>query len=163
MILIEEIKENIADADYKNLNVELVKISNDDLQKTHRRITSNAGSELAISLPVGSCLKDGDILYRDSHKLIYVYLEEEKAIHIMPSSGIEWAKAAYNIGNIHHTVFLKEDGVYTPYDESVMHVIEKTDIPFEVIKCKLDGVRANIQGGEHSHSHKHEHNHEQTR
>lgn len=168
MIFIEEIKENISVVDISGLETEPVIMSYDELQKTHRRLISPKGSEIAISLPLGSCLKDGDILYRDSGKVIYVSLKEETAIHVMPGAGQEWAKAAYNIGNMHQPVYLKEDGVYTPFDEGVLHIVEKLKLPFEVIKCKLDGERAGVQSGTHhghyhnydGHHHDHDHHHD---
>ncbi len=155
MIFIEAIKENISVVDISDLETETVTMTYDELRKTHRRVTSSKGSEIAISLPLGSYLKDGDILYRDPGKVIYVSLEEETAIHVMPDTGQEWAKTAYNIGNMHQPAYLKKDGVYTPFDEGVLRIVKKLKLPFEVIKCKLDGEMAGVQGGEHHH-HDHE-------
>lgn len=157
MILVEDIKENILHDNVGESDIVAVAMAHDEMQKVHRKITVSGDIEIALSLRPGSCLRDGDVLYRDAEKIICVVLKEEQTIYIKPRSVFEWAKIAYNIGNMHHTAFLKENGIYTPYDDAVLRMVKKLEINYEIVYCKLDGERANIQGAEYSNHHDHHH------
>lgn len=157
MILVENIKENILRDNITGSDIEAVEMTRDEMRKVHRKITVSGDIEIAISLQSGSYLCDGDVLYRDTDRVICVVLKEEQAIHLKPGSGFEWAEIAYNIGNMHHTVFLKEDGIYTPYDDAVLRMVKKLGTDYEIVFCRLDGERAGIQSAEHSSHHEHHH------
>ncbi|MDO4870245.1 MAG: urease accessory protein UreE [Bacillota bacterium] len=157
MILVENICENINSIDTSDLILESVSITHEETLKVHRKFKLSQGREIAISLPAGDHLHDGDVLYRDHERVVFIQLIEEKIIHISPDNDREWAKAAYNIGNMHQPAYLKDDGIYVPYDEILLNLIKKLGVNFEIINAKLDGERAAVTNSGHHHDHHHHH------
>lgn len=151
MRIIEKISYNFAEVDSTALSADVVLLSREDMLKTHRTVTTEGGEKIAISLAEGSHLHDGDVIYMDSDKVVYVSLKEEEIIFVRPKDGIEWAKVAYNIGNMHHQLYLQKDGLYIPYEDHILKVIEKMDVEYEVRIDKLAGKPAAISELVHRH------------
>ena len=158
MIIVERITENINFIDISKFEADRVLLKHDELFKVHRKLKTAAGEEIALSLPAGSSLKDGDVLYRDVQRIIFVSLEEEKIIIVRPRGNLQWAKAAYNVGNMHQAAYLKEDGISIPFDESMLRVVKKLGMDYQVCMGRLDGQRTNIQreGAVKDHAHSQE-------
>ena len=103
--------------------------------------------------------------------MIVVELEPEDALVIRPEGQMQWARAAYNIGNMHQRAFIQEDCIITPYDAILQSIMQKLHVPCERMVCPINGVRANVSQSEghhhhhdhhdhgHGHSHSHDHDH----
>ena len=153
MLIVEKIRGNLnGDAKIDRRTVDYVDLRQEDLPKTHCRLTSRSGRVLGLSLPQGFGLADGDILYEKDGIAIAVSLLEEDVLEITPASRAEWAITAFNIGNMHHSIFLTADSILTAYDGAVERLLQAIGVAYERKQRKLNGMRASAQMRQ-NHSH----------
>lgn len=138
--------------------IDLALLSHDQLQRPHQKAKTEGGRELMISLERGQNLYCGAVLYREEGLIIAVDMPEEKVFEIRPRTTMEWAKAAFNIGNMHQSAYLYPDCIRIPYDYVLENMVKALGVEYAVTEKKLDGMRPNVSPG-HSHHHDHEHDH----
>ena len=158
-MIIETIIGNIKDYAIGNRTVEYIVLDRDRLSKPHQKVTSEAGESFGLSLPHGQTLSPGDVLYADEGRVVVVTLVPEEALVIRPEGQMQWARAAYNIGNMHQSAFIQEDQIVTPYDAILESVMQRLGVSCEKALCPIDGVRANVSQHEGHHHHHHDHVH----
>ena len=149
---IEEILGKAEDFNLSALTVDRVFFDHESLQKGHQRAKTESGRDVFISLEHGKTLFCGAVLYKDDDIAVVADMYPEDVIEIRPRNNIEWAKAAFNIGNMHNPAYLYEDCILTPYDEPVSRLAEALNIPMTRCMRKLDGLRAGISL-HHTHGH----------
>ena len=166
-MIIESIAGNIKDYPLEGRKVDKVVLDRERLSKPHQKLTSEAGEVFGLSLPHGHVLESGDVICADENRVVVIELEPEDALVIRPEGQMQWARAAYNIGNMHQTAFIQEDCIVTPYDAILESIMQRLDVPCERDRRPIDGVRANVSQHEghhhhhdHSHSHEHVHSHD---
>lgn len=163
-MIIEKTAGNLNDLAIGNRRIDPVLMDHYDLTKPHQRVKSQGGMDLAISLPRGEHLFAGAVLYQDEKKVVVVELLPEDVLEIRPAGTLEWGKAAFNIGNMHHPAYLLEDCILVPYDAIIERLMTSMEISCQRCNRKLEGQRANHVHGGHTHSHthgEHTHTHEQ--
>lgn len=141
-----------------------VTMDRETMAKPHQKTVTEEGESVGISLPQGENLFPGAVIYEDDERIVYVDLVEEDGLVIYPKGSMQWARAAYNIGNMHQPAYIREDRIVAPYDEILASLMTKLDISWERMDCVIDGTRASVQAGhghghEHGHSHSHSHEH----
>ena len=168
-MIIESILGNINEYTVGDRRLEKVVLDRDGLSKPHQKLKTHSGESFGLSLPHGAALSPGDVIFADEDRVIVVELEPEDALVIRPEGQMQWARAAYNIGNMHQRAFIQEDCIITPYDAILQSIMQKLHVPCERTVCPIDGVRANVSQSEghhhhhdhgHAHSHSHEHDHD---
>lgn len=162
-MLIKQVLGNIKDRPSSDKNTDRLILSHEDIERGHQRVTSKAGRDLRISLDRGESLSCGDILYEDQDILIIVDMPQEKVFELRPKTNLEWARAAYNIGNMHQKAYLYSDCMRVPYDYVIEKMIESLQVDFSIKDEKLDGSIANVKAQSAGHSHEHKHSHESDR
>ena len=161
-MIIEAIVGNLQDFQVENRRIEKVVLDRDRLSKPHQKLTTQSGDVFGLSLPHGCVLNPGDVIYADEEKVVAIELEAEDALVIRPEGQMQWARAAYNIGNMHQTAFIQEDCIVTPYDAILESVMQRLGVQCEKDVRPIDGVRANVsqhEGHHHHHDHDHDHAH----
>jgi len=73
-------------------------------QKSRFRAVLEDGTELAVLLPRGSKLTDGDLLEADDGSLIRVVAAPEQLLYVTAASSLALTQAAYHLGNRHTPV-----------------------------------------------------------
>ena len=160
-MIIESILGNIKEYAVGDRRLEKVVLDRDGLSKPHQKLKTQSGESFGLSLPHGATLSPGDVIFADEDRVIVVELEPEDALVIRPEGQMQWARAAYNIGNMHQRAFIQEDCIITPYDAILQSIMQKLHVPCERTVCPIDGVRANVSQSEgHHHHHDHGHGHE---
>lgn len=159
-MICEKILGNLKDGQYSNDIVEYVNIEwHDAFHKIHK-LTTKEGTEVGIHLDndvLVHGLKEGDVLYADSDKVI--------AVHILPCKAIiaevdvhhshMIAKVCYEIGNRHATLFWGENdhSFITPYTQPMLVMLEKLHgITTKVETLSLDFNKA-ISSSINEHTH----------
>lgn len=160
-MIVEKILGNIRDFETEKVRVEKVRIDHLDMSRPHQKLKSEEGTVVAISLPHGEKLFCGAVLYKDDERLIAVDLIPEDVLEIRPKGNLQWAKTAFNIGNMHHPAYLYEDCIRIPYDSILEKLLMGIGVAYERCQRKLDGERANHVIAGHEHHHHHHHYHEQ--
>jgi urease accessory protein len=153
-MIVEKILNNLNGIDLKNRSIDRVTLSHEEMMKPHQKVASEGGRVIGISLPQGEHLHNGDILYMDEEEIVAIDLMEEDVYEIRPKNNIEWARAAFNIGNMHQRAYLYSSCIRVPYDYVLERMLEALGIEYSREKRKLDGIPANIPAaGSHHHHH----------
>ncbi len=155
-MIVEKIIGKVEDFQQENLTIDRILLDHHDMGKPHQKLRSEAGETVAVSLPYGEHLFCGAVIYKDEKKLIAIDLLPEDALEIYPKGNLQWAKAAFNIGNMHHPAYLHEDCITIPYDPILENLIQGLGIGYRRCTRKLDGERVNhvIESHGHAHGHK---------
>lgn len=157
-MIVEKILGTVRDFESEHLKTDKVLLDHYDMEKPHQKLKTENGTVVALSLEHGEHLFCGAVLYRDDERLIAVDLLPEDALEIHPKTHMEWAKIAFNIGNMHHPAYLNENCIVTPYDTVLETMLKKAGADCRRCERKLTGERANYgAGGHHHHHHSHAH------
>lgn len=157
-MIVDKILGNIHDMNLSGWKVDYVVLTGEELQKTHQKLYTVGGEVIKLSLDHGQTLTCGDILKKENECITVVDLREEKVFEIRPKTNVEWAKAAFNVGNMHQKLYLYDQYLRIPYDPVLENLLELLDIEYSVKTAKLDGALANVRMGSSVHHvhHKHE-------
>jgi urease accessory protein len=158
-IIISKVIGHYQSGDASDRILDPVLMTHDQLLKPHQRVRSTGGRELGISLDEQEKLFNGAVLWQDDEVVVAVSLVEEDVLEIRPFGNEEWAKVAFNIGNMHHAAYLYPTYIRIPYDFIVARMLLQLGVPVDRKMAKLDGERANAPAG-HGHAHSIGHTHE---
>ena len=160
MIIIEKILGKLDDFDTAALIVDKVLLDHYDMAKPHQKLKTEGGRVMAVSLEGGEKLFSGAVIYKDEEVLVVTELLPEDVLEIRPVGNLQWAKTAFNIGNMHHPAYLHEDCIVIPYDAILENLLKGIGVAYTRCERQLTGERANHVVGGHSHSHSHSHDHD---
>lgn len=158
-MIIDRIIGKLSDYENSGLRVDRVMLDHYDMAKPHQKLRSQDGTVIGLSLDHGEHLFCGAVIYADDEKLIVADLIPEDVLDIRPSGNIQWAKTAFNIGNMHQSAYLYDDRILVPYDPIMENLIRSIGVTYTRCSCRLDGERANQMTGGHTHEHVHDHHH----
>jgi urease accessory protein len=116
MLVIEKKKADVNPQDLLHLEKDTLILSREDRRRGRRRVRTQKGIEIALALPTGTILKDGDILHVDDRSYIAVEAVKEEVIVIHPGNVTDCALIAYEIGNRHLPISVREGIILTPRD-----------------------------------------------
>jgi urease accessory protein len=156
-IIIDKVLGHLSELHVGNRQLDPVLLQHEQLEKPHQKVTSKGGFSMGISLETGHKLFGGAVLWVDDESVVFVELLEEDLLEVRPSGNLEWARVAFNIGNLHHPAYLYDEAIRIPYDEGLERMLIRLGVPYTRKVAKLDGIRANAPA-DHSHSH---HNHDE--
>jgi urease accessory protein len=110
-------------------------------RRSRQRVSTLHGRELAFALPTGTVLEDGEIVYIGQGFYVSVEAEEEDVIVAPLRDATTAAALAYELGNRHLPVSLRDGMLATPYDRLVEEVLTKSGVPYSREKEKFEPVR----------------------
>jgi urease accessory protein len=120
-------------------------------QKRWLRARLVSGEQVALKLRRGETLRGGDLLAAPNGGAIEVAAAPEKVLHVVCSSSLELARAAYHLGNRHAAVqlgsgFLRiiDDAVLEEMLRGLGAKVTKIEAPFE--------PEPGAYGGAHAHA-----------
>jgi urease accessory protein len=100
---------------------ETVKITRFESTRVRMRKTSDKGTDVALILPQGAQLRDGDIIMLEPDKLIIVEIEPENVAMIEIKNNIREneiievpVKIGHTIGNLHRPIKVEGNKIYFP-------------------------------------------------
>jgi urease accessory protein len=139
-----------------------------DRRRSRLRTRLDDGREIALQLPRGSILRDGDRLRaEDGDLVIAVRAAEENLSRVQSDDQLRLARAAYHLGNRHVPVqigpgFLayEHDHVLDGMVEDLGLHAEPASAPFEPEAGGYRHGEARAQEREHTHGHDHDHDHD---
>lgn len=147
-MILDKILGNIKDIENIDCHVERVYLESDELLKRVLRVTSDHGHEYGISLPKGSEMKDGDILFNDGHNMVVISVKEDDVIVITPKNINEMGEIAHNLGNKHLPVQIEDGKIIIQYDYLVEKFLQDLGVNFERKNMKLKQAFRHV---DHSH------------
>lgn len=143
---IERILGKITDAIFRDMDVDPVYLTSEQMAKGHQKISSESGHQLKISLPKGEVLEDGDVLWVENSMIVAVQAAAEDVISVESGSKLNWASAAYILGNLHKPVRFSEEAVRTPYAPESASALDEANITYHRKEEKLRGRRIRAVG-----------------
>lgn len=147
-MILDKILGNIKDMEDIHCHVERIYLESDELLKRVLRVTSDHGHEYGISLPKGSEMKDGDILFNDGHNMVVISVKEDDVIVITPRDINEMGEVAHNLGNKHLPVQIEDGKIIIQYDYLVEKFLQDLQVNFERKNMKLKQAFRHV---DHSH------------
>lgn len=159
-MIIEKIIGKAEDFQSLGLKVDKVLLDHYDMSKPHQKLKTENGETVAVSLPHGEKLFCGAVLYKDDERMIVVDMLPEDVLEVHPVGNRQWAKVAFNIGNMHHPAYIHDDCIVIPYDAIMENLIKGIGVEYKRCERQLNGEKANHVLGGHSHSHGHSHDHD---
>ena len=128
-------------ADFDRLARDTVVMNWEERRKSRQRLTTVGGIEIALGLPSGSTIENGDVLYSDDDLYIVVQAAREEVLCVFPGDPAEFARAAYEIGSRRLPMGISLHlltTVYSPLLESCFKKMgircAKRQIPFNPIR-----------------------------
>ncbi|WP_300391014.1 urease accessory protein UreE [Fusobacterium sp.] len=134
--------------DEHHIHIERIYLESDELLKRVLRVTSDHGNEYGISLPKGSKMRDGDILFNDGHNMVIISVKEDDVLVITPRDINEMGEVAHNLGNKHLPVQIEDGKIIIQYDYLVEKFLMDIKVQFERKNMKLKQAFRHV---DHSH------------
>jgi urease accessory protein len=91
--------------------------------ESHRRFIrkrSRAGRELGVLLPLGSRLRDGDVLFVDNSLILIARLTAAQVLVVADLNPHALAELAYELGNQHWPIEIRDDHSLVLPDDDVL-------------------------------------------
>lgn len=147
-MILDKILGNIKDLEDIHCHMEKIYLESDELLKRVLRVTSDHGHEYGISLPKGSEMKDGDILFNDGHNMVVVSVKEDDVIVITPKDINQMGEVAHSLGNRHLPVQIEDGKIIIQYDYVVERLLQESGVDFVRANMKLKQAFRHV---DHSH------------
>lgn len=149
--------------------------------KSRLAATLDNGEEVALVLPRGTVLADGDVLVADDGGLVRIVAAAEAVLLVRAADTLTLTRAAYHLGNRHTPVEVGADYLKLEADpvlEDMLRrlgtVVERATLPFQPEAGAYGGghrhghdasfaedyaLAQQVFGEHHGHEHSHEHAH----
>jgi urease accessory protein len=122
---------------------ETIKISRLESQRVRMRKLSDKGTDVALTLPPGTWLKNGDVIIITENKMVVVGIEPEDVIMIEIRDNMHEddrvevpVRVGHTIGNLHRPIKLEGNKIYFPIQANTeLEMFKKL---FEPINEHLD-------------------------
>lgn len=113
----KKLKEKYDEMSSKNC-CQRIKISRLESQRSRMR-TRSEGTDLALTLPLGTRLKHGDVIILTENKMVVVEVEAENVLMIEIKENIHEdievpIRVGHTIGNLHRPIKLERRKIYFP-------------------------------------------------
>lgn len=124
----------------------------DERRKSRLAATLDNGEQVALLLPRGTVLREGDVLVADDGGLVRVVAAAQALLYVRAQDSLTLTRAAYHLGNRHTPVEVGADYLKLEYDpvladmlERIGATVERRSLPFE--------PESGAYGGGHKHGH----------
>lgn len=134
MLLIEE---KITNPQSENKEQDYLVLSWFDAKKRILRTTSKNGRDIALKFKENLGLNHNDCLY-DKEFTLWIKIAKEEVVEIFPKNTYELALSCYQIGNMHLSLFYKDEKLLSPYDEGIIRFLDQFEISYQKNKERLE-------------------------
>lgn len=135
----------------------------DARQKSRFRSSLSDGREVAVLLPRGQGLRDGDLLEADDGSVIVVHALPETVSRVMSDDLLLLCRAAYHLGNRHMPVQVATGELRYHHDHVLDDMLRQLGLEPEMAQLPFE-PESGAYGSGHafaSHPHHHGHTHSQ--
>jgi urease accessory protein len=96
-----------------------------------RRLTTTGRREVALALPTGSVLEPGAIIAVEAAWYLVVESRPEALLAIYPESQEQAVRIAFDVGNRHFTLAVKDDALLVPDDLAMEQLVRRLGVRWE--------------------------------
>ncbi|SEA58747.1 urease accessory protein UreE [Paraburkholderia sartisoli] len=120
--------------------------------KSRLAATLDNGEEVALLLPRGTVLRDGDVLVAQDGALVRVVAAAEAVLHVRAPDRITLTRAAYHLGNRHTPVEIGDDYLKLEFDPVLADMLKRLGATVEQVSMPFQ-PETGAYGGGHKHGH----------
>jgi urease accessory protein len=120
--------------------------------KSRLAATLDTGEEVALVLPRGTVLRDGDVLVADDGALVRVAAAAEAVLLVRAPDRLTLTRAAYHLGNRHTPVEVGVDYLKLEYDPVLADMLKRLGASVEQVSLPFQ-PETGAYGGGHKHGH----------
>ena len=142
--------------------IDTLRLVYDDRKKSRLRVWSELSREVAVLLPRGSTLRDGDLLAANSGEILVVRARPEKISEAWTSDATLLTRAAYHLGNRHVALQIAPGVLRYQHDHVLDEMVIGLGLEVRVVETPFEpeGGAYAQGGGGHAHGHHHDHDHD---
>lgn len=120
--------------------------------KSRLAATLDSGEEVALLLPRGTVLRDGDVLVADDGGLVRVVAAPESVLYVRAKDVLTLTRAAYHLGNRHTPVEVGADYLKLEYDPVLADMLKRLGASVDQVEMPFQ-PETGAYGGGHRHGH----------
>jgi urease accessory protein len=143
-------------------------LSFDRRRRSRQRARLDGGEEVAVVLPRGTVLEDGDVLLLDDERLVRVNAAAEVLSRATSTDPLVLARAAYHLGNRHIPVQVGPGFLAYQHDHVLDDMVRGLGLVVATVEASFEPEsgaygHGHGHGGRHSHDddlHDHDHDHD---
>ncbi|NYH18610.1 urease accessory protein UreE [Paraburkholderia bryophila] len=124
----------------------------DERRKSRLAATLDSGEEIALLLPRGTVLRDGDVLVADDGGLVRVVAAPEAVLVVRAKDALTLTRAAYHLGNRHTPVEVGADYLKLEYDPVLADMLKRIGATVDQVSMPFQ-PESGAYGGGHKHGH----------
>jgi urease accessory protein len=98
---------------------------------TRRKTVSTGGREIALALPTGTVLEDGDVLAVEPDWYLVVEARPEPVLALYPESHEAAVRIAFDVGNRHCSLAADGDALLVQRDTAMEHLAARLGVRWE--------------------------------
>ena len=103
----------------------------DERRWTRKRVQTTAGRMVALALPTGSVLRDGDVLAVEEEWYLVVEARPEPVLAVLPRDRAEAIRLAFDVGNRHFSLALEGEALLVPDDAAMVQLLTRAGVRWE--------------------------------
>ncbi len=142
MIVATRVRGRLAEPAFAGRRIEWVTLDFHAMARGHLRVTTDAGTDVGISLPRGERLADGDVLHVDDERIVAVRAAADDTLVITPVEPTQWGLVGFHLGNRHSVAFFQPDAILVPYDHTIESLLRELGVAHHRDRRPLVGVPA---------------------
>ncbi|MGF6600039.1 urease accessory protein [Paraburkholderia sp. GAS448] len=120
--------------------------------KSRLAATLDNGEEVALLLPRGTVLRDGDILVAQDGGLVRVMAAAEDVLYVRAPDRLTLTRAAYHLGNRHTPVEVGDDYLKLEFDPVLADMLKRLGAIVDQVSMPFQ-PETGAYGGGHKHGH----------
>jgi len=124
----------------------------DARRKSRLAATLDSGEDVALVLPRGTVLADGDVLVADDGALVRVVAAPETVLLVRAPDPLTFTRAAYHLGNRHTPVEIGDGYLKLEADPVLADMLRRLGAQVETVDAPFQ-PEAGAYGGGHRHGH----------
>jgi urease accessory protein len=124
----------------------------DARRRSRQRLSLPDGTELALALPVGTVLHEGDLLLDDQGARWRVVAKPQPVLLVRSEDACLLQRAAYHLGNRHVPVAVLRDALLLEPDPVLSELLERLGLRVDAIDAPFE-PESGAYGGGHRHGH----------
>lgn len=126
----------IADFAIDGRHLERVEIASDDLARRILRLRASVG-ELGLRLENGATLRDGDVVFADAQRVIFVDVAADELLVAKPQTLEAAARLGHALGNRHLPVQFAGGEMIVRWDRLIEELLRDSGVNFERVRRKV--------------------------
>ena len=119
---------------------------------TRKRAVTAAGRAVALALPTGSVLGDGDVLAVEDDWYLVVEARPEPVLAAFPRDRAEAIRLAFDVGNRHFSLAIDGPALLVPDDVAMVQLLTRAGVPWERREAVFNPVGGGAPEAAHVHA-----------